>query len=444
MQTNGEKTGQTCEALLSVESDGPGSSPLVKSLTLAAMSLGYGVVQLDVTIVNTALNSIGNSIGGDVSALQWVVSTYTIAFAALILTAGAIGDPIGAKRIFVVGFAIFTVASLVCALAPTIVVLIAARALQGVGAAVLVPNSLALLNHTYRQEKARGRAIGIWAAGATLALTFGPLAGGGLIAVAGWRTIFLANLPIGLIGLWLTWRYAAETPPAVTFQTPVVRSRHSCRVSCERCILRTDFRSQPLFSKVQWLFSAGNRSRLCSHDGRCSARKSPGSPGNGEIWRAGRHRRGRNDRCRRLRGVDSDRARHQLLDYVPPTRRRRWRTRTAGSAAHIGSPGHSGKSKIWRRLRRTERRPANRQRSRCCSVWISGRQNEHLHARCKRVIDYLRAPSGLRLRCDPGLRECARKRKQPRFPRFYETSDSELFSNGQRPVVRSNAKTDIL
>ena len=473
------------------------------------MSLGYGVVQLDVTIVNTALNSIGNSIGGDVSALQWVVSTYTIAFAALILTAGAIGDRIGAKRIFVVGFAIFTVASLVCALAPTIVVLIAARALQGVGAAVLVPNSLALLNHTYREEKARGRAIGIWAAGATLALTFGPLAGGGLIAFAGWRTIFLVNLPIGLIGLWLTWHYAAETPrsanreldlpgqaaaigalgalagsvigggalgwnnawvlaglaaflvigilfigqerrswqpmsPAVTFQTPVVRSRHSCRVSCERCILRTDFRSQPLFSKVQWLFSAGNRSRLCSHDGRCSARKSPGSPGNGEIWRAGRHRRGRNDRCRRLRGVDSDRARHQLLDYVRPTRRRRWRTRTAGSAAHIGSPGHSGKSKIWRRLRRTERRPANRQRSRCCSVWISGRQNEHLHARCKRVIDYLRAPSGLRLCCDPGLRECARKRKRPQFPRFYETSDSELFSNGQRPVVRSNAKTGIL
>ena len=144
--------------------------------------------------------------------------------------------------------------------------------------------------------------------------------------------------------------FMAADAPAVTFQTPVVRSRHSCRVSCERCILRTDFRSQPLFSKVQWLFSAGNRSRLCSHDGRCSARKSPGSPGNGE----------------------------------------------------------------------------------------------HLHARCKRVIDYLRAPSGLRLRCDPGLRECARKRKRPQFPRFYETSDSELFSNGQRPVVRSNAKTGIL
>ena len=187
-------------------------SPLKKSLTLAAMSLGYGVVQLDVTIVNTALNSIGNSIGGDVSGLQWVVSAYTISFAALILTAGALGDRIGAKKIFIVGFAIFTGASLACAVAPTIAILIAARSLQGLGAAILVPNSLALLNHTYREEKERGRAVGIWAAGASLALTFGPLAGGTLIALIGWRSIFLVNLPIGLAGLWLSWRYASETP----------------------------------------------------------------------------------------------------------------------------------------------------------------------------------------------------------------------------------------
>jgi MFS transporter, DHA2 family, methylenomycin A resistance protein len=187
-------------------------STSLKYLTLAAMSLGYGVVQLDVTIVNTALNSIGNSIGGDVSALQWVVSAYTIAFAALILTGGALGDRIGAKKTFIAGFAIFTGASLACALAPTITILIVARALQGLGAAILVPNSLALLNHTYREEKERGRAVGIWAAGASIALTFGPLAGGTLIALTGWRTIFLVNLPIGLAGFWLSWRYASETP----------------------------------------------------------------------------------------------------------------------------------------------------------------------------------------------------------------------------------------
>ncbi len=182
-----------------------------RSLTLAAMSLGYCVVQLDVTIVNTALSSIGASLGGGVSELQWVVSSYTIAFAALILTAGALGDQIGAKRIFMIGFAVFTAASLACALAPTAMILIAARSVQGAGAAILVPNSLALLNHTYRDEKERGRAVGIWAAGASLALTAGPLAGGGLIALVGWRSIFLVNLPIGLAGLWLTWRYASET-----------------------------------------------------------------------------------------------------------------------------------------------------------------------------------------------------------------------------------------
>jgi DHA2 family methylenomycin A resistance protein-like MFS transporter len=181
------------------------------SLTLAAMSLGFGVVQLDVTIVNTALSSIGRSLGGGVSELQWVVSAYTIAFAALILTAGALGDRVGAKKIFMAGFALFTLASVACALAPSSAVLIASRALQGTGAAILVPNSLALLNHAYPDEKQRGRAIGIWAAGASLALTAGPLAGGGLIALVGWRSIFLVNLPIGLAGLWLTWRYASET-----------------------------------------------------------------------------------------------------------------------------------------------------------------------------------------------------------------------------------------
>src|SRR5580698_5129049 len=186
-------------------------SRFAKPLTLAAMSLGYGVVQLDVTIVNTALNSIGSSLGGGISELQWVVSTYTIAFAALILTAGALGDRIGAKRMFMAGFSVFTVASLACALAPTSVTLIVARAAQGVGAAILVPNSLALLGHAYPDEKERGRAVGIWAAGASLALTAGPLVGGALIALVGWRSIFLVNLPIGLAGLWLSWRYASET-----------------------------------------------------------------------------------------------------------------------------------------------------------------------------------------------------------------------------------------
>src|SRR5580693_3829141 len=133
----------------------PVPSKLSTSLTLAAMSLGYGVVQLDVTIVNTALSSIGRSLGGGVAELQWVVSAYTIAFAALILTAGALGDRLGAKKIFMAGFALFTLASVACALASSSAVLIASRAMQGMGAALLVPNSLALLNHVYPDEKQR-------------------------------------------------------------------------------------------------------------------------------------------------------------------------------------------------------------------------------------------------------------------------------------------------
>jgi DHA2 family methylenomycin A resistance protein-like MFS transporter len=189
-------------------------SRLVKWLTLVAMSLGYGVVQLDVTIVNTALSSIGASLGGGVAELQWVVSAYTIAFAALILSAGALGDRLGAKKVFVWGFVIFTAASLACALAPSAALLIAARTVQGLGAAILVPNSLALLNHAYPDRTERGRAVGLWAAGASLALTAGPLAGGLLIWLVGWRCIFLVNLPIGLAGLWLAWRYAEETARA--------------------------------------------------------------------------------------------------------------------------------------------------------------------------------------------------------------------------------------
>ncbi len=189
-------------------------SRLATSLTLAAMSLGYGVVQLDVTIVNTALEAMGRTLGGGVAELQWVVSAYTIAFAAFILTAGALGDRIGAKRVFMAGFAIFTAASLACAVSPNAMVLIGARMIQGLGAAILVPNSLALLNHAFADARARGRAVAVWAAGASLALTAGPFVGGALITLVGWRAIFLVNLPICLMGLWLSWRHAAETTRA--------------------------------------------------------------------------------------------------------------------------------------------------------------------------------------------------------------------------------------
>ncbi len=183
-----------------------------KTLTLTAMTLGFAVVQLDVTVVNVGVKAIGASLGSSVSALQWVVSSYTLTLAALILTAGALGDRVGAKRMFVVGFAIFTSSSVACGLAPSLSLLIAARTVQGVGAAILVPCSLALLNHAYHEATERARAVGLLAAGASTALAAGPVVGGALIALLGWRSIFFINLPIGLVGIWLTVRFATETP----------------------------------------------------------------------------------------------------------------------------------------------------------------------------------------------------------------------------------------
>ena len=179
---------------------------------MAAASLGFAVVQLDVSVVNVAIRPIGAALGGGISGLQWVVSAYTIAFAGLILSAGALGDRIGARRVYIAGFVVFTLASVACGLAPTLGFLIAARTVQGIGAAILVPCSLSLLGHAHADAVARGRAIGLWAAGASVALSGGPLVGGVLIAAIGWRAIFFINVPIGLLALVLTYRYAAETP----------------------------------------------------------------------------------------------------------------------------------------------------------------------------------------------------------------------------------------
>lgn len=183
-----------------------GTSP---ALTLTAMSLGFAVVQLDVTVVNVALNTIGASFGGGIAGLQWVVNAYTVVFASLILSSGALGDRLGAKRLFIGGFILFVMASMACGAAPNLVILIAARAVQGIGASMLVPCSLALLDHTYKEPAARAKAVGAGVAG--VALAGGPVIGGMLIASIGWRAIFFINLPLGLLGIWLTARHASES-----------------------------------------------------------------------------------------------------------------------------------------------------------------------------------------------------------------------------------------
>ena len=195
-----------------------GAKPLAADrrfvLTVAATSLAFLLVQLDVTIVNVALATMGEALHAPLSGLQWVVDAYAIAFASLLLSAGALGDRMGPRRILTLGFAVFIAASAGCGLAPSGAILIAARVAQGVGAALMVPASLALLNHASGGDaRLRGHAVAWWTAAGSVGLAAGPLAGGLLIAAFGWRSIFFVNAPLGLLSIWLTLTFVEEATP---------------------------------------------------------------------------------------------------------------------------------------------------------------------------------------------------------------------------------------
>ena len=186
-------------------------------LTVLATSLAFVLVQLDVSIVNVALTTMGARLHTGVPSLQWVVDAYAVAFAALLLSAGGLSDRIGPRRMFMSGLATFTVASILCGVAPGAGSLIAARVLQGMGAAALVPSSLALLSLSCGDDAARRAwGVGMWTAAGSVGLAAGPLLGGVMVDWLGWRSIFLVNLPIGLFGLWLTQRCVASTRGVAT------------------------------------------------------------------------------------------------------------------------------------------------------------------------------------------------------------------------------------
>jgi DHA2 family methylenomycin A resistance protein-like MFS transporter len=191
---------------------------------LLASSFAFIIVQLDVTIVNVALPRMGAELGAEVSALQWVVDAYTLGFAAFLLSAGVMGEKFGSKRVFLTGFGLFTLASVACAAAPSVMALNMARAAQGVGAALLLPSSLAILNFTYAHDKKMlAKAIGWWTAAGGVSIAAGPVIGGLLLSTAGWRSIFWVNVPICVAGFVLTYYVVPRMPskePSRHFDLP--------------------------------------------------------------------------------------------------------------------------------------------------------------------------------------------------------------------------------
>lgn len=177
---------------------------------LAAAVLGSSMALLDSTVVNVALPTIGKELHTSLGGLQWTITAYTLTLAGLILLGGALGDRLGRRRIFVTGVIWFALSSALCGLAPDIGVLIAARALQGVGGALLTPGSLAIIQATFAKDE-RPRAIGIWSGLGGVAGAGGPLLGGWLVGAAGWRWIFLINLPLAAVVVLVALRHVPET-----------------------------------------------------------------------------------------------------------------------------------------------------------------------------------------------------------------------------------------
>ncbi|MGJ9413408.1 MFS transporter [Aeromicrobium sp. CF4.19] len=180
---------------------------------VAAMVLGTGMAFLDGSIVNLALPAIGGDLDAGVAGLQWTINAYTLTLASLILVGGSLGDRWGRRRVFLVGVTWFAVASVLCAAAPTVEILVVARALQGIGGALLTPGSLAIISASIHPDD-RGRAIGLWSGLAGVTTALGPLVGGTLVESVGWRSVFWINVPLAAVVVWVTVRHVPESSGA--------------------------------------------------------------------------------------------------------------------------------------------------------------------------------------------------------------------------------------
>ena len=186
-------------------------SPRRRTGILAICCSSLFIVGLDITVVNVALPSIGRDLDAGLSGLQWTVSAFTLVMATLLMFAGSTADRVGRRRIFVAGLSVFSLASVLCAVAPTVEVLVAARLLQAVGGSMLNPVAMSIVVNTFTDPRERARAIGIWGAVFGISMALGPIVGGTLVSVAGWRSIFLVNVPVGLAAIALTLRFVPES-----------------------------------------------------------------------------------------------------------------------------------------------------------------------------------------------------------------------------------------
>lgn len=181
------------------------SRPWILAATIVASSMAF----IDSSVVTIALPAMQRGLGADIADMQWVSNAYLLLLGALILVGGGLGDRIGRRLIFMIGIALFTLASILCAVAPTVAILIVARMVQGIGAALLVPQSLAIISATYPKE-VRGRAIGTWAAASSITTSLGPPLGGFLVDLLSWRVVFWINVPLAAIAIWLTFVHIPE------------------------------------------------------------------------------------------------------------------------------------------------------------------------------------------------------------------------------------------
>src|SRR5215831_15228874 len=195
---------------LCVVNDSAGASPRNARLTLIATILASAMTFIDGTVVNVAMPALQRSLGATITDVQWVIEAYALFLGALILVGGSLGDQLGRRRVFLAGVVVFTIASVVCGLAPTSLVLIMGRALQGIGAAFLIPGSLAIISATFTGDE-RGRAIGTWSGFSAITTAAGPVAGGWLVDHVSWRAVFFINVPLAVIVILLSLGYVADS-----------------------------------------------------------------------------------------------------------------------------------------------------------------------------------------------------------------------------------------